>query len=115
MLHVTTTMDGEVAVVTLDGRLAVGDGPSPFVPTINQLVQNGRVKVVLDLGGVTFLDSYSLGVLVAKTVSVRAAGGDITLVHPSPRSAHVLMITNLASLFQTYPTVDAAVASFATM
>ena len=40
--------------------------------------------------------------LVAKFVSVRGRGGDLRLVHPTPRSTHLMVITNLASVFETF-------------
>jgi len=112
MLTITTRMTGDVAVLGLTGRLVLEDTDSPLRSAVERLVRDGHVKLVLDLAAVTYIDSAGLGLLVAKFVSLRSRGGDLRLVHPSPRSMHLMTITNLATVFETYPTEDAAVRSF---
>ena len=85
---------------------------SPLRDEIERLVRDGHVKLVLDLAAVSYIDSAGLGLLVAKFVSLRSRGGDLRLVHPTPRSMHLMTITNLATVFETHPTEDAAVRSF---
>ena len=46
---------------------------------LTRLVDRGRARLVLDLGGVMYIDSSGLGALVAATKHARAAGGDIRL------------------------------------
>ena len=113
MLTLTTHMSGDVAVPCLNGRLVLEDTESPLRPAIEQLISAGHVKLILDLAGVTYIDSAGLGLLVAKFVSLRSRGGDLRLVHPTPRSMHLMTITNLATVFETYPSEDLAVQSFA--
>jgi anti-sigma B factor antagonist len=113
MLTVTTQMSGDVAVLCLTGRLVLEDIESPLRDAIEQLISAGHVKLVLDIAAVTYIDSAGLGLLVAKFVSLRSRGGDLRLVHPTPRSMHLMTITNLATVFETYPSVDAAIQSFA--
>jgi anti-sigma B factor antagonist len=114
MLTITTHMAGDVAVLTLSGRLVLEDTESPLRPEIERLMKGGCTKLILELSRVTYIDSSGLGLLVAKFVSLRRAGGDLRLVHPTPRSMHLMTITNLASVFETYVSEDAAVRSFAT-
>ena len=112
MLTITTHMAGEVAVLSLAGRLVVEDIESPLRTEIEQLIRDGRVKLVLDLAAVSYIDSAGLGLMVAKFVSLRSRGGDLRLVHPTPRSMHLMTITSLATVFETYASEDAAVRSF---
>jgi anti-sigma B factor antagonist len=113
MLTLTTEMSGDVAVLCLTGRLVLEDTESPLRGAIEELMNAGHVKLVLDLAAVTYIDSAGLGLLVAKFVSLRSRGGDLRLVHPTPRSMHLMTITNLATVFETHASVDAAVQSFA--
>jgi anti-sigma B factor antagonist len=113
MLTITTRMTGDVAVLCLTGRLVLEDSDSALRTEIERLVRDGHVKLVLDLAGVSYIDSAGLGLLVAKFVSLRSRGGDLRLVHPTPRSMHLMTITNLATVFETHATEDAAVRSFA--
>ena len=112
MLTISTRMNGDVAVLTLAGRLVVEDIESPLRTEIDQLVRAGRVKLVLDLAAVSYIDSAGLGLMVAKFVGLRSRGGDLRLVHPTPRSMHLMTITSLATVFETYASEDAAVRSF---
>ena len=112
MLTVTTRMIGDVAVLCLTGRLVLEDTESPLRPEIERLIAQGHVKLVLDLAAVTYIDSAGLGLMVAKFVSLRSRGGDLRLVHPTPRSMHLMTITSLATVFETHATEDAAVRSF---
>lgn len=112
MLTVTTRMIGDVAVLCLTGRLVLDDVDSPLRGEIERLVRDGHVKLVLDLAAVSYIDSAGLGLLVAKFVSLRSRGGDLRLVHPTPRSMHLMTITNLATVFEIHATEDAAVRSF---
>ena len=112
MLTISTRMSGDVAVLTLAGRLVVEDIESPLRTEIDRLVSDSHVKLVLDLAAVSYIDSAGLGLMVAKFVSMRSRGGDLRLVHPTPRSMHLMTITSLATVFETYASEDAAVRSF---
>jgi anti-sigma B factor antagonist len=113
MLTIATHMAGDVAVLRMTGRLVLEDGESTLRTEVERLIRAGHVKLVVDLNAVTYIDSAGLGMLVAKYVSVRGRGGDLRLVHPTPRSTHLMVITNLASVFETFATEELAVRSFA--
>lgn len=113
MLTIATHLVGDIAVVQLFGRLVLEDTDSPLRQEIERLMGDGHVKLVLDLNGVSYIDSAGLGLLVAKFVSLRKNGGDLRLVHLTPRSMHLMAITNLASVFETYASEELAVRSFA--
>jgi anti-sigma B factor antagonist len=112
MLTIATRMTGAVAVLTLAGRIVLEDMESPLRTEIDRLVRDGCFKLVLDLAAVSYIDSAGLGLMVAKFVSLRSRGGDLRLVHPTPRSMHLMTITSLATVFETYASEDAAVRSF---
>ena len=112
MLTISTHILGDVAVLSMAGRLVLEDTESPFRTEIDRLIRDGRVKLVLDLAAVTYIDSAGLGLMVAKFVSLRSRGGDLRLVHPTPRSMHLMTITSLATVFETHATEEAAVRSF---
>lgn len=113
MLSIATHMAGDVAVLQLTGRLVLEDTESELRAEIDRLMRDGHVKLVLDLNAVSYIDSAGLGLLVAKYVSLRSRGGDLRLVHLTPRSMHLMAITNLASVFSTFTTEELAVRSYA--
>jgi anti-sigma B factor antagonist len=80
---------------------------------INELIVGNRLKIVVNLHDVTYIDSCGLGVLIAKLVSVRNKGGDLRLLNLSPRTARVFAISKLENVFETFESEADAVASFA--
>lgn len=104
---------GDVTLLELKGRLVFDDGDRVLLTLVNNLVEQGRVKLVVNLSNVTYIDSCGVGVLIAKFVSVRRKGGDVKLLELSPRSRHVMAICGLLNVFETFDSETKAVASFA--
>lgn len=113
MLTITTHDVGDVTVMELTGRLVLETAESPLKPALDALSTRGRSKIVLDINNVTYIDSMGLGLLVARFVSLRNKGGDLRFVHVTPRSMHLMAITNLSRVFEIFASEDAAVKSFA--
>jgi anti-sigma B factor antagonist len=104
---------GDVTILVLVGRLVFDDGDAVLRARITDLTTEGRLKIVLDLRGVTSIDSCGVGELVARLVSVRRRGGDIRLLLLSPRAHRVMDISKLLDVFATFDSEGAALASFA--
>jgi anti-sigma B factor antagonist len=103
---------GDVTLLELKGRLVFYDGAVILRAHINELVDQARFKFVLDLRNVSYMDSFGVGVLAAKYVSIRRKGGDVRLLCPSPRCHEVLKVSGLLRIFETFESEEAAVASF---
>jgi len=76
-----------------------------------ELIDNGVRQVIVDLGGVDFLDSTGLGVLVGALKRLRAVGGTFALVCGKEPLLKIFRITALDQVFPIYPSVDAAVSA----
>jgi anti-anti-sigma factor len=63
---------------------------------------------------VTHLDSGGIGMLVAKYLTVHRRGGSLKLLHLTPRSAHLLSITKLCTVFEAFESEGEALRSFDT-
>ena len=103
---------GDVTILQLIGRLELETGDLILRDTINRLVEEGQVKLVLDMKDVTRLDSAGIGMLVSKYLTVRRAGGTIKLLHPTERTDHLMDITKLTTVFQVFDDEASAVKSF---
>jgi anti-sigma B factor antagonist len=112
MLEITERTAGDVVVLVLKGRMVLEGGELALKAHVDRLVQEGRRKIVLDLRGVSYIDSAGLGMLVAKYASVRRNGGDVRLVHVTERSNRLLSITKLVTVFRMFESEAEAVASF---
>jgi anti-anti-sigma factor len=105
---------GDVTILQLIGRLELETGDLILRDTINRLVEEGQIKLVLDMKEVTRLDSAGIGMLVSKYLTVRRAGGTIRLLHPTERTDHLMAITKLTTIFQVFDDEASAVKSFNT-
>jgi anti-sigma B factor antagonist len=95
-------------VVSVIGEIDVHSGPSLREHLLRALA-NGERDLVVDLSGVSFLDSSGLGVLVTAHKRTRAAGGSLRLASCRPAVATIFQITALDRAFSIYPTVEDAV------
>jgi anti-sigma B factor antagonist len=103
---------GDVTVLRLGGRIVFGDGAPELRRHINDLLDEARLKFLLDLRDVTYLDSFGVGVIAAKYVSVRRKGGDIKLLCLSPRTHHVMRISGLLKIFEAFESEEEGLRSF---
>jgi anti-sigma B factor antagonist len=69
-------------------------------------------RVVLDLAGVTFVDSSGLGALIVARNSVRDGGGSLALVSPPPVVRRLLGSTRLHDVFEIHDTLGDAIKAF---
>jgi anti-sigma B factor antagonist len=104
---------GSVNILDLGGKLVLGDGDMLLKDKIHSLVFQGRKQIVLNMGGVSYVDSSGLGALVASSVTAKNNGGQIKLVSLTKRLQDLLAIAKLLTVFECYDSDDEAVTSFA--
>ncbi len=103
---------GDVTVLDLKGKMTLGEGDELLRDKINSLIQQGRRKVVLNLGGVPYIDSAGLGEIVRTYTTISRQGGSLKLLNLTKRITDLLSITKLLTVFETYDTEADAVRSF---
>lgn len=108
-LRLELSEQGGWSVLGVAGEVDVATAPRLREQLI-KLVNDQRFRVVVDLGGVDFIDSTGLGVLIGALKRVRTHGGDLALVCTEPRILKVFDITGLDQVFDIHDTVDTAVA-----
>ena len=109
-MTITQTTTQGVTVFALDGDALGGPDGSALHDALRAL--GTPVHAVADLGGVGHMNSSGLGMLVGAMTNARTGGGDLCLARPGPRTELLLRTTRLLDVFQTFPSVDDAVASF---
>jgi len=97
-------------VIAVSGEIDVATAPQ-LREGLHHVIAAGESTVVLDLLGVTFLDSTALGVLVGALKRCRELGGDLHLVVADPRIMKIFEITGLTSVFTIAESLQAAGAS----
>lgn len=108
---VERVVDG-VTILDMTGRLVLDEGDATFREHITSLLDRGQMQIVLNLKDVSYIDSAGVGVMVAKYLTVRRAGGDMKLLHLTPRSNRVMTITKLLTVFEAFDDEQEAVRSF---
>ncbi|MCC2320600.1 STAS domain-containing protein [Cellulomonas xiejunii] len=108
-VQVTTEDVGARTVVRVAGEVDVASADR-LRERLAVLLSQGRTDLVVDLTGVTFLDSTGLGLLVGTLKRVRLAGGRLELVVDSERLLKVFRITGLTQVFAIHDTLDGALA-----
>ena len=99
-------------VLTLSGRVTLGDESNQLRSKIKEVLAQGKKRLVLDLGDVSYIDSAGLGTLVAGYTSARGNGGEIRLANVTKKLHELLNITKLVTIFDVYDSTADAVKSF---
>jgi anti-sigma B factor antagonist len=96
--------DDRTAVLQPTGRLNMVAAPA-FKSLVEETVESGRTRIVVDLGQVTFIDSSGLGALIAGLKATRQAGGDLRIAEVPEQVLTVLRLTNLDRVLRAHPSV----------
>jgi anti-sigma B factor antagonist len=97
----------DVAVVVLAGEVDLYTAPR-FKDVLLQAIDDGALRVVVDLAGVTFIDSTALGVLVSGGKRLNRRSGSLAIGCPDEKIRRILEITGLDTVFGVYPTREEA-------
>ncbi len=102
----TTQVEG-FAVVQVSGELDVYTAPA-LEEALGELVDQGRVAIIVDLTGVTFMDSTGLGLLIKALKWTREKDGALRIVANTEKVLKVFRVTGLDSVLALHPTVEEA-------
>lgn len=111
-LYIHERREGDVTVLDLKGRIRMSGGTLALHRSICCLVEEGKTKILLNLAGVTHIDSTGLGELISSYVTLSNQGGEIKLVHLTERLRDIMTITKLLTVFDVYDDEPDALASF---
>jgi anti-sigma B factor antagonist len=103
---------GPVAVLDLHGRVAIQDGTTVLREALERLVQQDCLRIVLNFDDTPYIDSTALGELIRAYTTLKRKGGALKLLNLTRPIHDLLQVTNLLSIFDTYDSEKAAVASF---
>lgn len=104
---------GGVAIVTVIGDITLNKGGDVLLKDkIHSLIHQGHTSILLDLGRVSHIDSAGLGQLVQAYATTRSRGCSLALVNLTTRLRDLLVVTRLVTVFDTYESEAAAMASF---
>jgi anti-sigma B factor antagonist len=107
-----TRQIGDVIVLDISGRITLGEGNVVLREVVRDLVDKGSKRIILNLGGVNYMDSSGLGELVKAHTTVRNNGGELKLANLNKRVQDLLQVTRLSAVFDIQKEEANALASF---
>jgi anti-sigma B factor antagonist len=113
-LQMTNSEVDGVSLVTLNGRIVLGEESTALREKLKGLIAGGNKKIVLNMAEIDYIDSSGLGALVAAHLSAQNAGASIRLCNLGKKFHEVMQLTKLLTVFDVYDTEAAAVGSFPT-
>jgi anti-sigma B factor antagonist len=102
----------DVVVLEIKGKITIGRESKQLEWAVENLVRDGRKKVIFDMSGVTNIDSTGIGIIVMSSGQLKKAGGGLRLAGATSHVESVLKMTNIDQIVALHPTSEAAAASF---
>src|SRR6202050_3774788 len=101
-------LDNDVTVIELNGRVAIGDASRRIEPEVIAAINDGAKMVVIDLAGVSYIDSTGVGVMAYCFGKAVQNGADLRIASAQDRVLNVFQVTRLVSVVPFYPDLNSA-------
>ena len=101
--------ENDVALIHPVGRLDMSSAHE-LRDAVAAALSGGARRLLVDMSGVSFVDSSGLGAIIGGLKAARLSGGDLRLVNPSEQARSVLALTTLDRVLRIYDTEDDALA-----
>ena len=111
-LDVRERQAGDVTILDMTSEVRIGEGSIALREAIRKLSDEGKTKLLLNLGGVSYVDSSGIGELIANYTTVSRQGGQLKLLNLTDRIQNLLVITKLLTVFDVYEDEPTALKSF---
>jgi anti-sigma B factor antagonist len=113
MLEIQTKdLPPDIVVLEIKGRITLGRESKQLEWAVETLVGEGRKKVILDLSGVTNVDSTGIGIIVMSAGKLKKAGGELRVAGATAHVEDVLKMTNIDQIVVLHSTTAAAASGF---
>ena len=112
MKATSRTTDNGVEIIKLEGKITIGSGDQQLREVIGNAMNAANSKILLDMSGVTTIDSSGIGELVGSYTTVTNRGGKLKLLHLPAKLNELLHVTQLITVFEVYDSEQEALSSF---
>jgi anti-sigma B factor antagonist len=99
-------------VIKFNGKLMGGPLAGELNSTLHNLINEGKMNIVVNMSGVTFMNSTGLGILISGLATMKNKNGYFKLAAIPKNIDGILSVTKLNQIFEQYITVDEALKSF---
>src|SRR4051812_32128906 len=111
-LNIKERQAGDITILDMDGKVTIGEGSVALRTAIRRLLEEGKKKILLNLGGVGYIDSSGIGELVSSFTAINKEGGQLKLLNLTQKLQDLLGITKLLTVFDVYDNESDALGSF---
>lgn len=111
-INIVERQAGDVTILDMDGKVTIGEGSIALRTAIRRLLGEGKTKILLNLGSVSYIDSSGIGELVSSFTAVNKEGGTLKLLNLTQKIQDLLAITKLLTVFDTFDSEAEALASY---
>lgn len=111
-MSIETRTVKDVTILDVKGKVTIGEGDVTLRESIRGALADGAKKILLNLSGVTTIDSSGIGEVVSIYTTINYQGGKLKLTNLPPKVNDILMITQLITVFETYDSETEALQSF---
>ena len=99
-------------MLVLEGSVLGGPDATTLNNELHKLTEKKKMNIVIDLSGVQSMNSSGLTMLINALTTVKNASGILKLGGASKKIENLIVITKLSTVFELYPSVKKAIASF---
>jgi anti-sigma B factor antagonist len=103
---------GKVTILDLSGKITMGGEELKLRDAVNGLMEEGRRNILLNLNGISFVDSAGLGELVACYKRAQEKKASLKLLNATGKVLDVLVLTKLHTVFEIFRDEQDALATF---
>jgi anti-sigma B factor antagonist len=111
-MHICERTIGNATVLDVTGRMTMGHDASEFRDRIDSLIARAHNRIVINLAGVSYMDSAGLGELLAARTTLSTSGGQVRLVNLTQKIDELMTITKLSTVFEICSNEDEALLGF---
>lgn len=111
-MKIATRKAGDVVVLDLEGKILIGDGCQELRDSICKTLDEGSKKILLNLAGVSYMDSTGLGEVIRNYKTVIDKGGKLKLLSLTARIKDLMAMTKLLTVFEVFESEQEALASY---
>jgi anti-sigma B factor antagonist len=111
-LNIAERQAGDVTVLDMSGKITIGEGSVSLRTAVRRLLEEGKKRILLNLGGVSYIDSSGIGELVSSYTAINKENGQLKLLNLTQKLRDLLTITKLLTVFDVYESEAEALNSF---
>ena len=101
-LNINERQAGDVTVLDMSGKITIGEGSVSLRAAIRRLLEEGKKRILLNLAGISYVDSSGIGELVSSYTAINKEGGQLKLLNLTQKIQDLLTITKLLTVFDVY-------------